>query len=174
MAVQTGRRQKNPAAVLIGRRNHVAGQHWEDILEASCEYYRREEIAEIEKTPEPMKQLGAKDRNGRFTACYAKKAQPDYKGTLAGGRAIVFEAKHTETERLQQSVVSADQWERLDRHEALGAACYVLVSFNFRAFFRIPWKAFKEMKLRYGRKYITPEDVKEFEVRYSGGVLQFL
>ena len=30
------------------------------------------------------------------------------------------------------------------------------------------------MKARYGRKYIKPEDVQEYKVRYIGGVLQFL
>lgn len=30
------------------------------------------------------------------------------------------------------------------------------------------------MKERYGRKYITPEDVQEYRVRYIGGTLHFL
>lgn len=166
--------ERHYKAVMQGKRNKVAGEHWEDMLEASCQHYRLHGIAEIEKTPEPIKQLGAKNSQGKFTACYTKKAQPDYKGTLKGGRSVVFEAKHTDTDRLQQSAVTDDQEKRLNRHAALGAECFVMVSFGFREFFKIPWEVFRDMKDRYGRKYITPEDVQEYKVRYMGGVLQFL
>ena len=121
-----------------------------------------------------MKQLGPKDRQGKFTACYTKKAQPDYKGTLKGGRSVVFEAKHTSGDRLEQSVVTDDQRKRLDRHMALGAECFVMVSFGFREFFKVPWAIFRAMKEHYGRKYIKPEDVQEYKVKYIGGVLRFL
>ena len=57
---------------------------------------------------------------------------------------------------------------------ALGAECFVMVSFGFERFFKIPWTVFRDMKEHYGRKYITPEDVQEYKVRYIGGVLQFL
>ena len=161
-------------AIVIGRKNKAAGEEWERILEASCQHYRLTGEAEIEKTPEPIKQLGPKNRQGKFTACYTKKAQPDYKGTLKGGRSVVFEAKHTASDRLQQSAVTPDQEKRLNRHMALGAECFVMVSFGFREFFKVPWATFRAMKEHYGRKYITPEDVREYKVRYIGGVLHFL
>ena len=136
--------------------------------------YRLKGAAEITKTPEPMKPIGPKNAKGQFLACYTKQAQPDYKGTLAGGRAVVFEAKHTDSNRLQRSVVSEEQEKQLDRHMALGADCFVMVSFGFRQFFKIPWQVFRDMKDHYGRKYITPEDVQEYKVRYIGGTLHFL
>lgn len=165
---------KQYKAYITGKRSKAAGEHFEQLLEASCQHYRLEKIAEIEKTPEPMKQLGAKDRQGKFTACYVKKAQPDYKGTLKGGRSVVFEAKHTDADRLQQSAVTDDQAKRLNWHYALGAECFVMVSFGFMEFFKVPWEVFRDMKDRYGRKYITSEDVQEYKVRYIGGVLHFL
>lgn len=161
-------------AIVIGRQNKAAGEEWERILEASCQHYRLTGEAEIEKTPEPMKQLGSKNRQGKFTACYTKKAQPDYKGTLKGGRSVVFEAKHTASDRLLQSAVTDDQEKRLNRHMALGAECFVMVSFGFREFFKVPWETFRAMKEHYGRKYITPGDVQEYKVKYIGGVLHFL
>lgn len=166
--------ERHYRAVVAGHRSRAAGEEWERLLEASCLHYRLKGEAEIEKTPEPMKQLGPKDRQGKFTACYTKKAQPDYKGTLKGGRSVVFEAKHTASDRLQQSAVTGDQEKRLDRHMALGAECFVMVSFGFLEFFKVPWATFRAMKEHYGRKYITPEDVREYEVRYIGGVLHFL
>lgn len=167
-------RNPNAAAVLIGRRSRAEGQQFEATIEASCQYYSLRGLAEIEKTPEPTKQLGPKGPDGHFTACYAKKAQPDYKGTVRGGRAVVFEAKHTDKDRLQQSAVTPEQEKRLDRHAALGAECFVLVSFGFRQFFKVPWAVFRRMKDNYGRKYITPADVQEYKVEYMGGVLHFL
>ena len=161
-------------AVAVGKRSRAAGGFWEELLEDSCEYYSLMHKAEITKTPEPMKPIGPKNQKGQFLACYTKQAQPDYKGTLAGGRAVVFEAKHTDSDRLQRSVVSEEQEKQLDRHAALGADCFVMVSFGFRQFFKIPWEVFRDMKERYGRKYITPEDVQEYKVRYIGGTLHFL
>lgn len=161
-------------AAIAGRRSRAAGEMWENMIEAACQHYRLKGVAEITKTPEPMKPLGRPNSRGQFTACYTKQAQPDYKGTLAGGRAIVFEAKHTDSDRLQQSVVSEEQEKQLDRHMALGAECFVLVSFGFQQFFKVPWEVFKNMKQNYGRKYITAEDVQTYKVRYIGGVLQFL
>ena len=164
---------KNPRNVLQGARNRINGHLFEDIIEAACEYYRLKDLAEIEKTPEPMqpiKDLG----QGRVIAHYAKKAQPDFKGTLAGGRAVAFEAKYTETDRMLQSAVNDEQENRLNRHEKMGAACFVLVSFDFRLFYRVPWDVWKGMRQHFGHKYMTPEDAAPYRVRYINGVLDFL
>lgn len=160
-------------AVTSGRRSKVAGEFWEQMIEAACRQYQIEGKAEIAKTPEPMhpiKPIG----QGKFIAYYEKMAQPDYKGTLAGGKAIVFEAKHTDTGRLQRSVISSEQEKQLDRHAKLGAECFVMVSFGFERYFKIPWKVFRDMKEVFGRKYITPEDVREYEIKSRNGVLRFL
>jgi len=161
-------------AVMNGKRSRAAGGYWEEMIEASCQYYRLKGTAEITKTPEPMKPLARPNNRGQFLACYTKQAQPDYKGTLAGGRTIVFEAKHTDTDRLEQRVVSEEQKNQLNRYMALGADCFVMVSFGFQQFFKIPWEVFRDMKKHYGRKYITPQDVQEYKVKYIGGVINFL
>ena len=160
-------------AVVSGRRSKVAGEFWEKMIEATCRHYSEKGTAEIMKTPEPMRPIRPL-RAGQFIAVYTKMAQPDYKGTLAGGRAIVFEAKHTDTGRLQRSVISSEQEKQLDKHMALGADCFVMVSFNFERYFKVPWAVFRDMKQRFGRKYITPDDVKDFEIKYEGGFLHFL
>ena len=165
---------KHYRAIATGRRNKVAGEYWEKMIEATCRYYSDRGIAEIEKTPEPMRPLGRPDSKGRFPACFTKQAQPDYKGTLAGGQAVVFEAKHTDTGRMERKVITGEQEQQLDRHEKLGATCFVMVSFDFQRYFRVPWNVFRDMKERFGRKYVTPEDLREYEVSYRGGVLQFL
>ena len=170
MMDETARHYK---AVMSGKRSKVAGDFWESMIEASCDYFRRTGAAEISKTPEPMRPIKPLGQ-GKFVAYYEKMAQPDYKGTLAGGRAVVFEAKHTDSDRLQRSVISSEQEKQLDRHEKLGAECFVMVSFRFEQYFKVPWGVFRDMKSHFGRKYITPEDVQGYKVRYTGGVIHFL
>jgi len=166
--------EKSYRAALTGKRSRAAGEYWENMIEAACRNYRLDGLAEITKTPEPMKPLSRPNARGQFTACYTKQAQPDYKGTLKGGRAVVFEAKHTDADRMQRSVISEEQEKQLNRHQKLGAECFVLVSFGLQQFFRIPWEVFRDMKDHYGRKYIKPEDLEEYTIKYVGGYLRFL
>lgn len=77
-----------------GLQSKRAGEHFENMITASLNWYCDKGVAFVEKTPEPMKPLRKPDRQGRFLACYTKAGQPDFKGTLTGGRAVVFEAKH--------------------------------------------------------------------------------
>lgn len=161
-------------AALRGKQNRAAGASFEQIIDTACQYYKKNGIAEIDKTPEVMKPLGRQNGKGQFLACYVKKAQPDFKGTLEGGRSIVFEAKFTSTDKIQQSAVMEKQAEALERHQRLGAQCFIIVSFSFQKFYRVPWEVWRDMKMIYGRKYIKPEDVPQFEVKFLRGLLDFL
>lgn len=159
---------------LMGKRNRAAGMFWEQLIETSCAYYRAQGIAEITKTPEPMRPLSKQNEKGQFLACFTKQAQPDYKGTLKGGRSVVFEAKHTDSDRMLRTVISEEQKKELDSHEKLGALCFVLVSFHLQDYYRIPWTVFRDMKEHFGRKYIKPEDLGEYKIDFFGGHLGFL
>ena len=122
-----------------------------------------------------MRPIGSPDRAGRFLACYTKQAQPDYKGILKGGRAINFEAKHTDSDRMTFDRVLTAQALRLSRTEALGGIAFVLCSFSGRCFYRVPWAVWRVMKSLFGRKYIIPADLAEYRVPFAApGVLLFL
>lgn len=149
---------------LIGSRSRASGAAFEKLIEASCEVYKRRGLAYIEKTPEPMRTISGADRQGKFKAIYTAAAQPDYKGTLSGGRAVVFEAKHTDSDTMKQERVTPAQAEALSMHYTLGALCFVLISIKDRCFV-IPWHEWKHMKQSFGRKYITAADLKEYEVK---------
>ncbi len=145
---------KDPRRQLLGQIAKAEGKRFEDRLDASFEYYRKTGFALIEKTPEPMrptKSLG----NGKFVAFYEKKAQPDYKGTIKGGRTVMYEAKYTGTDRMEQSRVLASQAEYMKKHAALGAWCYVLAGFASGEVYCIPWSVWDHMKERFRRKYVT-------------------
>lgn len=157
-----------------GMQSRIAGETFEGLIEASLEWYKEGGLACIEKTPEPMKPLSKPNKKGQFLACFTKAAQPDYKGTMIGGRSVVFEAKHTDTDRIEYSRLTEDQVDRLELHHNLGAVAFVLVSFGMQDFFRVPWPQFRDMKAVFGRKYIKPEDVKMFRVPYIAGVIKML
>lgn len=155
--------KKDPSRQRQGAINKARGKHFEARLDEAFAHYRDRGYAIIEKTPEPMrptKNLG----NGKFIAYFEKQAQPDYKGVIKGGRAVMFEAKFTGTDRLEQSRVLQGQAEYLDRHQRLGARCFVVVGFASGEVYRLPWDTWQGMKERFGRKYITESDLQEYRV----------
>lgn len=154
---------KDPKRQWQGKKSRNYGKRFEERLDAAFEYYQRKGLADIEKTPEPMrpiKNLG----DGRFVAVYVKKAQADYKGTVKGGRTYVFEAKYTEKDRLEQSRVTEEQTRYLDRHQELGARCFILAGFSSGDVYRVPWDVWKNMKEAFGRKYVTERDLNPYRV----------
>lgn len=164
----------NPIKQRIGRNSRAVGSSFEELIESSCLWYQEAGKAYIEKAPEPMKILGRAEIPGQFIACFTKPAQPDYKGTCLGGRSIVFEAKHTDADRILRDRVSDDQMEALDRHSKMGAVTFILLSFGLARFYRVPWLKWKDMKKAYGRLYLLPDDITEYEVPFTGTVIKFL
>ena len=164
---------KNYQNQLRGARNRASGEIFERYINAACIYYEQLEKAIIEKTPEPMrviKNMGY----GKFLAHFEKKAQPDYKGTLREGKTIVFEAKHTDGDRIEQNRLTDIQFQGLEKYSALGAECFVLVSIQMEIFALVPWTIWQNMKSIYKRKYMTSEELKEYQVPFRNGVIQFL
>lgn len=166
--------EKHMMAQIRGKQARVAGGYFENIISASCDYYLSRGLAKIEKTPEPMKPLGAKNRKGQFLACYTKQAQPDYGGTLKGGRSIYFEAKHTDDERIEQRRLTQEQQDDLETHHKLGAIAFVLVSMSLTDFYRVPWPVWRDMAEIYGRKYMTHAELSRYEVPATAGFIKFL
>lgn len=148
---------------IAGRRSKANGDTFERWLSSACEFYLEKGFAHIEKTPEPFHVVG-KDRDGIVRGFYEKKGQPDYKGLLCDGTSIMFEAKHTDSERIQQTVVTDTQWKSLDVYEKFGAHCYVMVSMGLVRFYRVPWDVWKNMKALFGRKYMNEKDLEPYRL----------
>lgn len=161
---------------LRGYNSKIAGETLESIIDIACEYYESEKIACIEKTPEAFRVTNKRQSSKGFIfeGVFTKKCQPDYKGTLKGGIAVCFEAKHTDSEDIKQNRVSKEQWNRLETHWQLGAKTFVLVSIKMQDFYRVPWNIWRDMKGIYGRKYMNMAALEEYRVPYSNGTLQFL
>lgn len=156
-----------------GRRNNASGELFENIINGACQYYKELGVAIIEKTPEPMQILKSCGQ-GRFIACFKKQAQPDYKGVLCDGRAIIFEAKHTDSGQMQESVITKTQRQNLDDFQKMGAQCFVMVSMAFEKFYRVPWEVFGDMKPRFGRKYMTERELEPYRLMEKRGTLLIL
>lgn len=129
---QPGGKKKSPDRQWQGRVNRQNGETLERYILASCDYYREMKIADIDKTPEPFRVLSGMKRLScgamGFEGVFSKKAQPDFKGTLRGGRSVVFEAKATTTDRITQDEVNETQTASMMSHSALGAEVFVIVS----------------------------------------------
>lgn len=174
MAIENiNRENRKSREQLQGHRSRVIGKSFEEVIEAACINYRNKEIAIIEKTPEPMKVLG-KSIKGRFPACFIKKAQPDFKGCMANGKAVVFEAKATEKDRIRKSVITDEQFEYLEGYWKMKASAFVLVSFNLERYYRVPWGIWREMETFYGRKYLQEKDLESCRIEFRNGCLDFM
>ena len=157
-----------------GLQSKRAGEHFENLIAASLNWYKDKGVAYVEKTPEPMRPLRPPNRQGQFLACYIKAGQPDFKGTLTGGRAVVFEAKHTDSDRIEQSRLTDEQVASLTEHHRLGAATFILVSVGLQDFFRVPWEVWYGMKDIYGHKHMKLAELEPYRVQYIAGVLKLL
>lgn len=157
-----------------GRQSRIYGDNFENMIAASLQWYEEKGVACIEKTPEPMKPLGRPNKKGQFLACYTKAGQPDFKGTLTGGRSVVFEAKHTDSDRIEYSRLTEEQIKKLKKHHELGAAAFIMVSFGLQDFYRIPWEVWRDMKAVYGRKHMKQKELDPYRVQYIAGVIKLL
>lgn len=156
----------------IGKQNKVHGAMFENIISYSCKYYLEKDIAHIEKTPEPFHMI---ERKGNLvTGYYEKAGQPDYKGVLCDGTGIMFEAKHTDTDKIMQNVVTATQWKSLDIYEKFGAKCFVMVSMGFENYYRVPWDVWKRMKELFKHKYMNKKELEPYKLKSTIQAVLFL
>lgn len=164
----------NYRKMIAGKRSQHAGAMFEEMITNACRYYEELGYCAIDKTPEDTKVLRRHEVPGQFIVCFTKQAQPDYKGILADGTMIMFDAKHTDTGRIRRTVITETQEECFDRYQRFGARCYVVVSMGFERFFRVPWDHFRDMKQRLGHLYMDAEELGPYEVKRQNGVLKIL
>lgn len=71
--------------------------------------------------------------------------------------------------RIQKSALTDPQTQWLDAQRAMGALAFVCVDINGR-FFMIPWGIWRDMRGIYGKKFLMPDDIPEYEVIYDGSI----
>ena len=152
-----------------GKKNNAQGHFFEGFIKTACAVYKQKGIAYVEKMPEPFMVLEKKDR-GIFKGRFIAHAQPDFMGTLSGGRSICFEAKYTSTDKLAQTVLTGEQWDSLEQHWKAGAKAGVCVGIK-QVYAFVPWVVWRAMPEVYGRKYMTAEDLEPYRVRFNGACM---
>ena len=149
--------------------NNAQGHFFENGIKAGCQMYEDSKRAKIEKTPEPFRVM-KKHPDGTFTGRFTSLAQPDFQGTLHGGRSICFEAKYTTTDRMKRSALTEKQMETLDFHYSLEAVAAVCIGIKDKFYF-IPWQVWRDMKQIYNRQYLLQSDIEQYRVKFTGAVL---
>ena len=152
-----------------GKRNNAQGHFFEGFIKTACAVYKQKGIACVEKMPEPFMVLEKRDK-GIFKGRFIAHAQPDFMGTLSGGRSICFEAKYTSTDKLGQNVLTGEQWDSLEQHWKAGAKAGVCAGIG-EVYAFIPWPVWRSMQDIYGRKYMTAEDLEPYRVRFNGACM---
>lgn len=171
----TGKTHKKESNCDLSRtsfQSMTTGRAFEDLILLQCAEYKKQGKAVIDKTPEPFLVLH-KERDGLFSGRFVKgnKAQPDFQGTLFGGRSVVIEAKCTSKDRIRQEVLTPTQRELLAQHEKAGALSLVVCGIGDR-YFSVPFSVWEQMKEKFGHKYATADELKEWEIK--GKILPFL
>ena len=147
------------------------GKPFEELIIMLNHKYRNQNKAVIHKVPTEWIPL----RNGTGKIVSAKvesKAAVDFMGSYKG-RVIVFDAKHTNKERISWSEVKAHQGTFLDDCHLNGGISFILVSFNLNHIYVIPreyWKSGMEEWIAgsgpasLAMKNIPPEyEVKQYD-----------
>jgi len=122
-------------------RSHAnRGKALERRLELQHARYAEAHRALVFRTPPSVKMVGPVQRGGRFLACFEGEGPPDYAGVIAGGRAVLVEAKTCEGKRWALSLLHDHQARALQRcHELGGVALVVLAYAPTRRAFALPW-----------------------------------
>lgn len=149
--------------------NNAQGKHFEEYIKKGCMHYRIHKKAYIEKMPEPFR-VTKKYPDGTFTGRFTANAMPDFIGTLSDGKAICFEAKYTRTEKLSRNILTQTQMDVLEEYSKAGAVAAICAGIKEQFFF-IPWPIWRDMKNIYKRQYLKADDIKEYQVRFTGAIL---
>lgn len=164
---------KNQNRVNAGKQAKSDGAFFERMIEDACFRYKIKGQAYIEKTPEPLKPIRKEGK--RFLAVFEDKAQPDFKGTLKGGRAICFEAKATNDDKIHCARLQAQQIEALKCHRELGAMVFVLVMFlQENKCFKVPLDYWLNAKKMFNRSYFKLQELSRFLIPTEGMKIDFL
>lgn len=165
------------------------GQTWEAFLEYCNDIYKNRGEGIIVKQNTHF--IPIRDHRGKVVGCKVdKKAICDYLG-MFHGQPVAIEAKESKQGNIRFDAVQMHQAEFLEEFERMGGRAFVLVSFDFKRFFCIPWYYwyawYVEQTYNFGvesargwkvpnKKSVRPEELMpEWEVKAGpNGMLDYL
>lgn len=127
------------------------GRDFEELIELSNRQYANRGLATIHKVPTAWKPI----RNSSGKVITAKVDKDEFAGVdflgCYQGRALAFDAKHTNGHRLRWDRVATHQAEFLDAWRNVGGITFILAEFEEQAYV-IPWRWWSEQLERWRRK----------------------
>lgn len=115
------------------------GKAWERLLETRHEEYHAARLAVVYRCHPPVKVLSRVTEDG-FRAAWSGDGPPDFSGVVAGGRAVVFDAKDCDQARWPLAGLHRHQARDLDRAERAGAHAFVALRLQGVCWV-LPWTA---------------------------------
>ena len=159
------------------RRSHAnRGKALEGRLDAMHQTYAAQNRAFIWRSCPPVKVLSAIRAGGYFSACFAGQGPADYAGVIAGGRAVVIEAKECSAGRWSLANLHPHQAEHLERVHVLGGVAQVVLAYApTRSTWALPWEGlgprwrrWKRGEAARGEASLGPVELVEVGVRLEG------
>lgn len=127
------------------------GQALEGFIEFANDRYRQKGVAFIRKQSTEF--IPIRDRNGRIVSCKVEqKATFDFLGRYKT-IPIAIEAKNSNEDTIRWDRIESNQADDMDTFVVPGTIGLVLVSFNLKRYFAIPWafwKAAYDARVRRG------------------------
>lgn len=161
MKIENILKNKKQESGLLAKEN---GKSFEKLLDSYFQLFAILGYCNIEKTPEPFRFIKPYQKN-LFIGCFVKSAQPDYKGTNKGGRAIVLEAKSVSDGKINKSALTENEFTQLQKHKRLGALSGVIVYDQTDGhIYLFPFTLFESMEELRGRKSLVLKKEKNFDV----------
>lgn len=106
------------------------GKHLEQRINTVNEHYQYLNMAMIQFIQTPMRQTTGPDGNKIWI--HGEKSTVDFVGTMAGGRAVAFDAKETKNKtRFELKNIKAHQIEFLEHFQKLGGAAFFIIEFTY-------------------------------------------
>ncbi len=103
--------------------------------------YRARGLAEVFRTPPPVRVV-SRVSGGKFKAVFAGAGPPDFAGVLAGGRAVMVEAKTCAATRWKLAKLEEHQAAALARCDNLGGLALVVLAYApTSSAWALPWAA---------------------------------
>lgn len=112
------------------------GGGWEAQLDRLHDRYRRDRLATIFRVHPPVRVLA--DHGRTFQACWGGEGPPDYAGVLAGGRAVLFDAKDCRAKRWSFGKLARHQARDLEACHIAGGLAFVALRIRGQALV-LPW-----------------------------------
>lgn len=85
-----------------------------------------------------------------------------------------FKGETVKVESITYNRMTEAQMNAMEAYHEMGAECFVLVSFSFCDFYRIPWTEWNDMPMLYGRKYMKRCELEKYRIKEKGNILYFL